>query len=198
MPRIVQTFGDRGRDEEIDRLWAALDAITKQPTQTVTQTVQQVPQAVIGSIEAKESDGSIDLFVIGLEANSGDFDLTQSGDFARLSLARSGYDIAWSIEAAPTASQVVLRFVAVRTVTLPASLIGSVGKAGTAATAQTDFDVQVNGVSKGTVRFAAAGTTASFIFSVAVVLASGDVVTVVAPGTPDATLAKVAVTFAGV
>lgn len=111
---------------------------------------------------------------------------------------REGYDIAFSIEAAPTASQVLLRFVAPRAVTLPAALTGSIGKAGTAATAQTDLDVKLNGSSVGTVRFAADGTTASFIAAAEVDLAAGDVLTVVAPASPDATLAKITVTLKGI
>lgn len=196
MPRIGNSYGDRALDEEIDSLWRAVEK--KAQPAAVTQSAPPVTQTISGTIEVKETDGSPDLFVIGVEFDNADFSVSASGDFAKVNLARTGYDIAWSIEAAPTASQVVLRFVAVRAVALPASLTGSVGKAGTAATAQTDFDVQVNAVSKGTVRFAAAGTTASFIFASLVTLASGDVVTVTAPGTPDATLAKIAVTFAGV
>lgn len=115
----------------------------------------------------------------------------------RTAIGADPYDIAFSIEAAPTASQVLLRFVADRAITLPASLTGSRGKAGVAATAQTDIDLQKNGVSAGTVRFAAAGTVPSFIAAAPIALAAGDVLTAIAPGTPDATLAQFGVTLAG-
>ena len=69
--------------------------------------------------------------------------------------------------------------------------------AGIAATAQTDFDVQRNGLSIGTVRFPAGSATATFIAASAVTCEPGDRLTVIAPATPDATLADIAVTLAG-
>lgn len=116
---------------------------------------------------------------------------------ARANIGANHYDIDMFIVAAPGASLQLKRFVAPRSITLPVDLAGSVAKAGTAATAQTDFDIQVQGVSKGTIRFAAAGTTATFIFAAPVTIAAGEVLTVVAPGTPDITLAQIAITLAG-
>jgi hypothetical protein len=68
---------------------------------------------------------------------------------------------------------------------------------GVAATAETDFDVQRNGVSFATMRFAAAADTAAFVAAAETVLEPGDVLSVVAPGTPDATLADVGLALAG-
>lgn len=107
------------------------------------------------------------------------------------------YDVGSFIEPAPTASQVVLRHVTARAVTFPSSLTGSYGKAGTAATAQTDFDLQKGGVSFGTMRFAAAGTSATFLSASGTTTAAGDVITAIGPATPDATLAKITFTLAG-
>jgi len=107
------------------------------------------------------------------------------------------YDIACFYPGMLGSSVLLLRFVAPRPVTLPQILTGSRGSAGAAATAQTDIDIQVGGVSKGTVRFAAAGTTATFLFASQVVLAAGDVLTLIAPAVPDATLADISITLAG-
>jgi hypothetical protein len=107
------------------------------------------------------------------------------------------YDLGCSIIGSPTASEIVMRFVATRAVDFLAAIAGSQGSAGTAATAQTDFDLQKNGASVGTVRFAAAGTTASFIAASAIALVAGDVLSLVAPASPDATLANISITFAG-
>ena len=83
-------------------------------------------------------------------------------------------------------------------VTFAAALAGSSGKALTAATAQTDFDVRKNatstatGTSVGTIRFAAAGTVPTFIAASAFTLAGGtDWLTVWAPAVPDATLSNI-------
>lgn len=107
------------------------------------------------------------------------------------------YDIGAMIPGAPSASLVCMRYKFPRAVDFPASLTNSQGVAGTAATAQTDFDVRKNGVSFGTIRFAAAGTSATFIAAGSSSFAAGDVLTVVAPASPDATLADISVTLAG-
>jgi hypothetical protein len=100
-------------------------------------------------------------------------------------------------DGSPGASEVVLRAVLARRTRFAAALAGSVGHAGTAATAQTDFDVRRNGASIGTIRFPAGAATATFIAASAVVFEPGDRLTVLAPATPDATLADIAVTLAG-
>jgi hypothetical protein len=85
------------------------------------------------------------------------------------------------------------------TVTLPAGLTGSKGIAKTAATAQTDFDIKKNGVSVGTMRYAASGTTASFIMASQTVLdgSAGDYLEIIAPATADTTLAKIGFSLKG-
>jgi hypothetical protein len=92
-------------------------------------------------------------------------------------------------EGTPGASETVLRAALARRTRLAANFALSRGHAGIAATAQTDFDVQRNGTSFGTVRFPAGSATATFIAARAVTGEPGDRLTVVAPATPDATLA---------
>lgn len=106
------------------------------------------------------------------------------------------YDLACQITGAPASSAVVLRFIAPRAFTLSAS--GQRGTAGTAATAQTDFIVAVNGTPKATLRFAAAGVTITVVGGTAATIAAGDIITITAPGSADATLADVGLTLAGV
>lgn len=106
-------------------------------------------------------------------------------------------ELAGSIAGSPTASERIFHFVATRTVTLPSGLINSQGVAKTAATAQSDFDIQKNGSSLGTIRFAASATTATFIMASETSLSAGDELEVIAPGTPDATLADLAWTLRG-
>lgn len=111
----------------------------------------------------------------------------------------NSYDIGGSFIGAPTASQVILRVPCVRTVDFDDDFAGSQAKAGTAATAQTVFDIQKNGVSVGSMTFAAAATTATFTTpsGLAPQFLAGDVLTVVAPASPDATLANVGFLFKG-
>lgn len=107
------------------------------------------------------------------------------------------YDVGGAVSGVPSASAVLIRYPFPRAVVFPSSLTLSRGVAATAATAQTDFDILKNGVSFGTMRFAAAGTTASFISASGSTFAAGDILTVVAPGSPDATLASVGFSLAG-
>ncbi len=79
--------------------------------------------------------------------------------------------------------------------TFSAALSGSAGTLNVAATAQTDFDVQKNGVSFGTIRFAAAGTVASFISASGATFAIGDILTVIAPASADASASTLGFTL---
>jgi formylmethanofuran dehydrogenase subunit D len=108
------------------------------------------------------------------------------------------YDIGATYNGAPQASTVLLRIPFVRAVTFPIGLSGSQGVLGTAATAQTNFDILKNGVSFGTMRFAISGTVASFISTNGATFAAGDVLTVISPASPDATAAHVGFCLTGI
>ena len=108
------------------------------------------------------------------------------------------YLLSFDAPGAPTASMIVFHHVFTQAVTFVASLTDSYVKAGTAATAQTDFDLKKNGSSIGTVRFAAAGTTASYVSISASSWVAGDILTLIAPATPDATIADIWGTLVGV
>lgn len=122
------------------------------------------------------------------------------GSWAALSIGGGGpvpYDIGAQMTGAPSASLVMLRYKFPRAVTFPVGLTDSQGTAGTAATAQTDFDLRKNGVSVATMRFAAAATSATFIMASQQTFVATDVLTVIAPASPDATLANISFVLAG-
>lgn len=98
------------------------------------------------------------------------------------------YDIACTSNGMPGSGAVILRIPFVRSVTFPVSMTGSQGVVGIAPTNQADFDLQKNGVSFGTMRFAAAASTATFISAAGASFVAGNVLTVVAPNPQDATL----------
>lgn len=108
------------------------------------------------------------------------------------------YDVFGSAAGVPAASAVVLHFVANRSLTFPAGMVGSRGVARAAATAAASFNLQKNGTTFGTMAFAAAGTVATFTASTATSFVAGDVLTVVAPGVADTTLSGLAMNLAGV
>lgn len=107
------------------------------------------------------------------------------------------YDIATYCAGLPDVSERLLRFGFVRSIDFPANMTGSNVIARVAATGTTDFDVRKNGLSIGTVRFAAAGTVATFIGFAAQSFVSTDILEIVAPGSADATLADISFSFAG-
>jgi len=106
----------------------------------------------------------------------------------------SSYDIVFQMEAAPTASEIIGRFGAVRGYSLPTNCSGAYAEADNAATAESVFLLKKNGVQFGTMTWAAAGTVAT-IASTATSFAIGDLLTWVGPGTPDDTLSGVGVTI---
>jgi len=127
-------------------------------------------------------------------------DGTADGLIAVSSLSSGGvkpYDVGTFVSGLPASDEKLLRFNYPRSVDLPASFAGSIVTAQTAATAQTDFTVTVNGIGIGTIRFAASGTVATFVGIGAQNLVSGDVLMIQAPTVQDATLADIAFTIAG-
>lgn len=99
------------------------------------------------------------------------------------------FDFGGYLAGQPSGSAKIFRMVTDRPFRLPSGLGGAQANLGTAATAQTDYDLQKNGASIGTMRFAAAATTATFIFASDVDFAIGDVFGIVAPASPDSTAA---------
>ena len=102
----------------------------------------------------------------------------------------------WS-NGAPTASQVLLRYVCTRPFTVPINAAGSQLKGTVAATASATFSLQKNGAAIGTAVVSAAGTAAAFTVASATNFAAGDLLTLVAPAGPDATLANLAINIKG-
>lgn len=108
------------------------------------------------------------------------------------------YDIASGVVGKPEDDATILNVPMVRAVDFDANMGGSVGKAITAATAETSFEIRKNGTAIGTMVFAAAGTDASFTVASAVSFAVGDILSIHAPATADATLADFGYTLKGV
>jgi hypothetical protein len=107
------------------------------------------------------------------------------------------YLVAGAVGGVPPPSVSLGLYVAALAFTFPANLSGSQAVAKTAATAQTDVDVRVNGTSKGSIRWGAGATVAGFVWSTAVSVAPGDRIELVAPTAADATLADLTWTLRG-
>lgn len=109
------------------------------------------------------------------------------------------YDIGNFFNGQPTSSEVIMRFVAGRTITFAANFVGSQFKAGVAATASSVFTITRNGSNVGTITVGASGTSGTWTSSGggAVTYVAGDVGTIVAPSSPDATLANLDWTLVG-
>lgn len=105
-------------------------------------------------------------------------------------------DLSLFVAGAPTDSELVLYFIAVRDFTLPASLTGSYAHAGTASTGSVSFALTKNGGSIGSVSFAASAT-GTFTFASDTSFTAGDNLKMTAPATADATLADIAFSFKG-
>jgi hypothetical protein len=112
-----------------------------------------------------------------------------------ISLTGQPYDLSLSISGAPANNAKVLIFRADRAYQIPINLTGSQAGADTAATASTVFTLYKNGVSIGTITFAASGTTGTFAFAAAVSFAIGDKLTIQNQATADTTLADISITI---
>lgn len=105
------------------------------------------------------------------------------------------YEAASFNAGAPSASQIMLRRVFTVACATVINFVLSRADADVAATSSTDFDIQKNGVSIGTLNFAGSATAGTFTVAAAQSFAAGDVLSIVAPGTPDATLADISITI---
>jgi hypothetical protein len=110
--------------------------------------------------------------------------------------ANSAFDIAQFINGKPLSSEILIKVIAPRAITYPANMAGSYAKCAIAPTASTVLDIQKNGVSVGTLTFAAASTTGVFS-TTALSLVASDIISVRAPATIDATFADLAITLSG-
>ena len=128
---------------------------------------------------------------------------TQSNEAVQLgqlnSLRGVYYDIAGGFSGLGSANNVLLDYVSVRAVTFGANFAGSLGIAGTAATADVVYTIEINGAAVGTMNFAAGAAAATFTSSggAAVDLSAGQNLQVIGPATPDATLANLTFTLLG-
>lgn len=97
-----------------------------------------------------------------------------------------------------TGSQVLVVDNQIENVTLPTGLVGSKATCDVAPTGSISVAIKKNGVSVGSIDFAANTTTGTFTFSSDVLFTSGgDQLTLVAPSSPDATFTGLAVSLHG-
>lgn len=97
----------------------------------------------------------------------------------------------------PGDGAVLLRLPMTLEVTFATNFAGSLFVAGVAADDVAVFTIAKDGMSVGTVTFAAAGTTGTFASAGPVTFEVGDVLTITAPATADATLADLGYSLAG-
>lgn len=107
------------------------------------------------------------------------------------------YDFQMFYGGVPQAGEVVFRHRLARVVVLPAGLPGSQGSAGTAPTGTVALDLRKNGVSIGTVTFAAGQADPAFTLALDQILLPADILTLHMPGAVDPTFASFCLTLAG-
>lgn len=119
------------------------------------------------------------------------------GDFRTWLRAGLPYEIPFGFADAPTADQVLLIHVFTSAVDFADDFAGSLGDVGTLPTAPTSLDVQVNGVSVGTISISVPGVVSFATTGGALAAVPGDRLEVIAQTVPDATFANAGFTFKG-
>jgi len=106
------------------------------------------------------------------------------------------FDIAQFINGKPLSSEILVKVIFPRAIGFPANFSSSYAKCVTAATAATTMTVLKNGISVGSVTFAAGATTGTFS-TPALTFSAADVMIITANATVDATFADVAFMLTG-
>ena len=123
--------------------------------------------------------------------------LTYVGAASKWENTRAPYDLWLFFSGQPSAGFVLLRNNFTRAVTFPSGLSGSQAICQVAPSGSVTLQINKNGVSIGTVNFAAGATTGTFTFSSSVTFAAGDRLTITAPSPQDGTFATVGITLKG-
>lgn len=99
----------------------------------------------------------------------------------------------------PATAKIMVPTPVARIVIFPANFAGAFAKAQAAATASTVLNVKRDGVTIGTITFAAAGTVGTFATTggVAMTFTAGQTLAIEGPGTADATLGTIGVVLVG-
>jgi len=181
--RYEKTSAETEQIDDVDGLWNIyydIDGVLGS-SQDLWDLSTQVPVATI-------------LWSSGTGTVDNNQDKTKPSKFVNI------YVIGVSVPSVLTDEQVALLHVVAgsETVELNKRLPYSIAKCGTAPTGSIAFDILINGVSKGSINFAASETTATFTWNNKVTLNPGDLVKIVGPSTADVTLADVAITLEGI
>jgi hypothetical protein len=108
------------------------------------------------------------------------------------------YDIAFYVQGnMDAASTVVGNYVAPRTVSLKSGLTDSVARALIAPQSAVTYSIQVNGVAKGTINFAAFSTTGTFTWATGLNLVAGDLLEIVTPASVETYIKDLSVCIVG-
>ena len=200
----IEGYASWVNDEDLRVTYDGTAWITGSGTGSVTSvglsmptefTVTGSPVTTTGTLTATKANQNANLVYAG--PSSGGAAAPAFRALVQADLPAQPYIVAALRNGVPTASEVVGAHIFTDTVSFPSALSGSQAKSSVAATAQTDFDVQKNGTSVATIRWAAAATVATFIMASATSFASGDVLDIIAPATPDATLAGLKISLRG-
>jgi len=108
------------------------------------------------------------------------------------------YDMPFFISGNPAGSKLVGAVLVSRDVSLFALLAGSVAKVKVpATTTSVSFDIQINGLSIGSVSFAAAATSGTFSFPSNAKVTAGSFLELHSPASVDSTIADIGITLVG-
>lgn len=112
-------------------------------------------------------------------------------------LTSQSYDILTYIEGKPASGSTSLFMIAPRSFQISTTVGSAFSRSEIASTGAASFDVRKNGISFGTISFAAAATTAVVSLTTTSFVA-GDNLTIIAPSPQDSTLANISISLPGV
>jgi hypothetical protein len=166
-----------------------------------TVSVSGSPITTTGTLTETAVDAGSDKFIFWDDSAGkkvyGTFGVALTVTDTTLNVRDQPYVASSMFNGPPTSSMCLLRHPLTQTVVFAAGLAPSSGIARVAATALYDCPIAKNGVSVGTMRWAAAGTVATFIMGSTTTFNANDILEVFAPVYTDATIADIGFSLHG-
>jgi hypothetical protein len=164
---------------------------------TGAPSIANIPSPAANDIALNSTTGDVYQYVNAAWTQKANI-MGPSGSGGSVSSLVLPYDIGFYVAGnMDTASTIVGTYIAPRTTSLKTGLADSTAKAVTPPQATTTYNININGVTQGSLQFAAWSSNGVFTWNTGINLSPGDLLEIVTPATVETFIKDVAITIVG-